>query len=519
MNDAFLLGIDFGTESCRAALFDLTGQPHGFAATPYHTDHPRPGWAEQHPDDWWAALGKSTRTLLASVGVSPSQIAGIGTDATTMTVVSLDATGRPLRPAIMWMDVRATEQAARASGSFSVVRRFNGDGAAPATAEWYPFKAAWIKENEPESYEATHRLVDATDWLTHRLTGLWTVNINSAALRMYYDRDNGGWPVDFYDHIGCGDVFDKLPTDVLDLGTPVGGLTNEAAQWLGLQPGTPVAQGPADAWAGQLGLGVVAPGRFALITGSSHVLTGQAAASVSGPGFFGAYPDGVIRGQYTAEAGQPSTGSVLKWFKENFAPDAAREASARGVSVYDVLNERSAGIPPGSNGLIVADHFQGSRTPHTDSRARGGFLGLSLAHTPAHLYRAIQEGICFGTAANIRAAEDAGIPIDELVACGGFAKSRELIQMHADIAGKPITLTRVGDAVALGSAMVAAVGAGVYRDLSEAAVAMVHDVDQVTPRLDVHEQYQPYLDLYRSVYPRTSDLHHQLVDLAAASAS
>ncbi len=515
MTDTYVLGIDFGTESCRAALFDLNGEPKGFAATPYATSHPRPGWAEQSPADWWDALGASSRAVLAASGVAPEQILGIGTDATTMTVVALDAAGQALRRAIMWMDVRATEQAARAETSASVARRYNGAGTSPATAEWYPFKAAWLREHEPETYRATHRLVDAPDWLTHSLTGAWSVNINSAALRMYYDRDAGGWPADFYEHVGCGDVFDKLPADVLDLGTPVGGLTEAAASWLGLAPGTPVAQGPADAWAGQLGLGVVTPGRFALITGSSHVLSGQCTAPVSGPGFFGAYTDGVIPGQYTAEAGQSSTGSVLKWFKDNFAGDAVAEADARGVSVYDVLNERSAGIPPGSDGLIVSEHFQGSRTPHTDSRSRGSFWGLSLAHTPAHLYRAIQEGIAFGTATNVAAMEDAGIAIDELVACGGFTRSRALIQLHADVAGKPITLTRVGDAVALGSAMVGAVGAGAYPDLGAAASAMVHDVETVEPRAEVHEAYRPYLELYSSVYPRTSDFHHRLVDLAA----
>lgn len=517
MADSYVLGIDYGTESCRVAVFDLTGRPVEFAATPYPTVHPAAGWAEQSPDDWWEALRSSARRVLEASGIRPEQIVGIGSDATTMSVVALDAAGRALRPAIMWMDVRATAQAARATSSTSVARRYNGGGTAPATAEWYPFKAAWLRENEPETYRRTARLVDAPDWLTHKLTGEWTVNINSAALRMYYDRDHGGWPVDFYEHVGCGDVFDKLPERVLDLGTPVAGLSVEAAAWLGLRPGTPVAQGPADAWAGQLGLGVVTPGRFALITGSSHVLTGQTDRPVSGPGFFGAYTDGVIPGQYTIEAGQSSTGSVLKWFKDHFAPDASAEAVRRGVSVYDVLNERSAAIRPGSDGLIVNEWFQGNRTPYTDSRARGMVWGLSLAHTPAHLYRAIQEGICFGTAANLAVVQEAGVAIDELVACGGFTKSRELMQLHADIAGKPITLTEVGDAVALGAAMVGAVGAGAYRDFGDAAAAMVHDRETIEPDADRHQQYAHYLDLYRSAYPQMVPLHHALVDHEASS--
>ncbi len=512
----YLMGIDFGTESCRVALFDVAGRPIHLAATPYPTSHPRSGWAEQNPQQWWEALQASSHKALAGSGVSPAEIAGISYDATTMTVVAMDAKGDELRPAIMWMDVRATEQAARAETSSSIARRYNGDGTAPATAEWYPFKAAWLREHEPETYARAFRLVDAPDWVTYKLTGTWTLNINSAALRMYYNRDAGGWPVDFYETIGCPDVFDKLPSDVVDLGRPVGELSTIAAQLLGLTPGIPVAQGSADAWAGQIGLGVVKPGKMALITGSSHVFSGQTDKPIHGKGFFGAYTDGVVPGQYTVEGGQVSTGSVMKWFKDNFARDVTEAAERLGLSVYDVLNEKSRHIPPGCNGLIVNEYFQGNRTPYTDSKARGMIWGLSLMHGPEHVYKAIQEGICYGTAHNLRAMEDAGMQVSEVVACGGMTKSRQLMQMHADVMNKPITLTEVGDAVALGSAMLAATGAGIYASLEEAADNMVHDLVTIEPNQRMHEQYAFYLEEYIQGYPRLQGLIHELVDHEAA---
>ncbi|HSO69572.1 MAG TPA: FGGY-family carbohydrate kinase [Arachnia sp.] len=512
----YLMGIDFGTESCRVAIFDLAGRPVTFAATAYRTHHPRPGWAEQHPDDWWEALQASSRKALANSRVPAASIAGISCDATTMTVVAMDARGDALRPAIMWMDVRATQQAARAELSDSVARLYNGAGTAPATAEWYPFKAAWIKENEPEIYRAAHRLVDAPDWVTHKLTGEWSVNINSAALRMYHNRAHGGWPVDFYDTIGCGDVFDKIPDRVLDLGTPVGGLTPAAASALGLVPGIPVAQGPADAWAGQIGLGVVTPGKMALITGSSHVLTGQTDTEIHGAGFFGAYTDGVIKDQYTVEGGQVSTGSVLKWFKDNFAPDAVAAAETSGLNAYDILNRKSRDIPIGSDGLIINEYFQGNRTPYTDSKARGIVWGLSLHHTPAHFYHAIQESVCYGTAHNLRAMKSQGFEVSEIVACGGATNSREWMQMHADVTGVPVTLTEVGDAVVLGTCMLAAVGAGIYRDIQEASDHMVHEVERLEPDLERHEEYQFYVDRYCESYPQLADLTHQVVDHEAS---
>ena len=516
MPGPYVMGIDYGTESCRVAIFDLVGNPVGFAATPYKTTHPRPGWAEQSHDDWYLALQSSTRKVLAETGVNPAEIEGISYDATTMTVVAMDEAGKELRPAIMWMDIRATEQAARALTTDHWARLYNGGGTMPATAEWYPFKAAWLKENEPETYAAAHRLVDAPEWVNFKLTGEWTVNINSAAHRMYYNREHGGWPVEFYEHIGCGDVFDKLPEQVVDLGVQVGTLTRAAADDLGLWEGIPVAQGPADAWAGQIGLGVVKPGKMALITGSSHVLSGQSAKAVHGPGFFGSYTDGVMPGQYTVEGGQVSTGSVMKWFKDNFARDLVSAADRTGANVYEVLNAESADIPIGSDGLIVNEYFQGNRTPYTDSKARGIIWGLSLAHGPAHLYHAIQEGICYGSAHILREMGRAGFEVTELVAAGGMTKSRALMQMHADVTGVPITMTKVGDAVALGSSMCAAVGAGFFDDLQTAAVNMVHEVETVQPNTDRHEEYRFYLDEYCAAYPALREEIHKVVDHEAA---
>lgn len=513
---SYVMGIDFGTESCRVAIFDLDGRPVTFAATPYKTTHPRPGWAEQSPQDWWECLIASTHKAMANAGVGAHEIIGIGYDCTTMTVVAMSEKGEELRDAIMWMDVRATEQVKRLEGSDSWGLKYNGGGTTSPSAEWYPFKAAWLKDNEPEVYNKTYRLVDATDWLTYKLTGEWTVSINTASFRMYYNRDFGGWPVDLYEQVGLGDVFDKIPEKILDIGTPVGGLSSIAAQLLGLKAGTPVAQGMADAFAGQVGLGVVKPGKMALITGSSHVLAGQSAKPAYGPGFWGSYTDGVMPGQYSVEGGQVSTGSVMKWFKDNFASDMVATADKTGLSVYDLLNKASADIPVGSDGLIVNEYFQGNRTPYTDAKARGIIWGLSLAHGTAHLYKAIQEGITYGTAHILREMNKAGFEVTELVACGGMTKSRELMQLHADVTGVPITITEVGDAVALGSSMLGAVGAGVYKDVTEAADKMVKEIDRMEPDAAKHDEYQFYFDKYTKSFPAMRDLIHEVVDHEAA---
>jgi FGGY-family pentulose kinase len=500
----YLLGIDCGTESARVGLFDATGRPLAFAATPYGLKHPWPGWAEQDPDEWWSALVRSTHEAMRLAGIGADAIAGISHDCTTCTVVAMDRADRVLRPAIMWMDVRAADQARRIAESNHPCRKYNGGG--PVSAEWYPSKALWLKENEPENYRQAAHIVEATDWLTFRLTGRWTAGINAASLRAYYDRDAGGWPVGFYEEIGLGDVLDKLPPDVLDLGAPVGDLARRAAEELGLEAGTPVAQGPADAWAAQIGLNVVQPGKMALITGSSHVLSGQSDRPVSGQGFFGAYTDAVVPGQYTVEGGQVSTGSVLKWFRDNFCGDVVAEADMRGVSAYELLNAEAREVPAGSEGLVVLDYWQGNRTPYVDPEARGVVWGLSLRHGRAHVYRAIQEGVCYGTAHILRAMGAGGFEVRQFVACGGSTNSRDWMQMHADATGVPITLTEVPDAAVLGSAILGAVAGGIHRNVQDAAGAMVRDLETIQPDAESHQAYQFYVDAYADTYPRLREL-------------
>lgn len=190
-----------------------------------------------------------------------------------------------------------------------------------------------------------------------------------------------------------------------------------------------------------------------------------------------------------------------------------------GVSCYDLLNEQARAIPPGSDGLIVLDYWQGNRTPYVDPEARGVMWGFSLHHTQAHIYHAIQEGICYGTAHIVRAMHAGGFEIRQFVACGGATKSREWMQMHADVTGIPITLTEVGDAATLGSAILAAVGAGLFATIQEAAQAMVHETDIIVPDEKRHVAYQFYVDAYIATYPQLQELIHSVTRNVSASYS
>ncbi|GIV73339.1 MULTISPECIES: FGGY-family carbohydrate kinase [Caldilinea] len=499
-----VLGVDFGTESVRVGIFDLNGRPLTFASEPYPLYHPHPGWAEQKPDEWWQAFVVATRRALAQSNLSGDAIVGLGADCTSCTVVMMDETFTPLRPAIIWMDVRAADQANRIAQIDDPARKYNGFG--NVSAEWMPCKALWVKENEPKTWAKARYVGEFIDWLTHRLTGEWVGSINNVSIRWYYDRNTGGWPVSFYEKIGLGDLIERFPPRILDMGQVAGTLRPDVAAELGLRPGIPVAEGGADAYVAMIGLDVVTPGKAAFITGSSHLILGQSATQFHARGIFGAYTDAVMPGQYTVEGGQVSTGSVVKWFRDNFCGKEATLAAQRGVDVYTVLNELAAQVPIGSDGLIVLDYWQGNRTPYVDPEARGIMRGFSLRHTTGHVFRAILEGICYGTEHILRTMRANGFEVKEVVAAGGPTKSRLWMQMHADVSNTPITLTEVPDAPALGSAILGAVAASLFPSVADAARQMVHGRDRIEPNADAHAEYRFYVDQYIATYGRLQDL-------------
>jgi FGGY-family pentulose kinase len=503
----YLMGIDFGTGGVRVGLFDRDGSPAVFRAVEWETHHPHPGWAEQDPGEWWSCLVRATRGALEQSGVPAEEVAGISVDATASTVVATDEQGRHLRPAIMWMDVRAADQARRIQETGDPALKYNGFGA--VSAELGLPKALWLKENEPETWNRAARVGDCADWAIQRLTGEPAASINTVSGKYYYDRDEGGFPERLYQAVGIEDLLEKLPQDVLDLGVAVGGLGKDAAEELGLRAGTPVAEGGIDAHVGALGLGVVEPGMVALITGSSHVIIGQAAEAIHDPGFWGAYTDAIIPGQYTVEAGQASTGSVVAWFKNNFAGGALAEAARRDLDPYVVLNELAANVPIGSEGLVVLDYFQGNRSPYTDPHARGLISGLSLRHGPGHLFRAILEGICFGTELIFQTLRRHDFELRSVVAAGGATRSELWLQLHADVSNVPISVTRETESPALGAAMLAAVGAGIHPDIQTAAGEMVHVERTIEPDQARHEEYAFFMDRYTELYPLVKDVMHR----------
>lgn len=504
----YVLGIDAGTSGIRVGIFDLKGKPLVFKDETYPLYTPYSGWAEQKPEEWWDSLCKASRRALSESGVDPRDIIGMSLDTTCCTVLLVDENIQPIRPAIMWMDVRASRQAKRITETHDDALKYNGYG--NVSAEWLPCKALWLKENETENYNKAAYVIECIDWLTYRLTGRLTLSIDTTSARWYYNNASGGWPVEFYHKIGLGDILEKFPKDVLPMGEKVGELTKQAADALGLIEGIPVAEGGADAFVGIIGLNVVEPGRMALITGSSHLHLGLSEKEIHAPGMFGSYPDAIVPGLSLVEGGQISTGSIINWFKCNFCGNFEIRAKEEGSSVYRILDREAEKLPIGSEGLIVLDYFQGNRTPLTDSDVRGLIYGLSLKHSPEHIFRAIIEGICFGTEHIFQTFEKAGFRPKEIFISGGAAKSKFWIQTHANVSNLPIFVPEVSEAPCLGSAILGAVAAKAYGSIQEAARNMVSYVDKIEPDIEKHEEYKFFLKKYIEVYPLLKDWMHQI---------
>ncbi|PIE34785.1 xylulose kinase [candidate division KSB3 bacterium] len=500
----YVLGLDAGTESIRAAIFDENGTCISFGISENRMSHEHPGWAEQSIADWEHGMIEAINQSIETSGICPDAIEGLSVDGTTCTVVFLDYEGKPLRDAVMWMDVRAHQEAEEIAATNDPALKYVGFG--NVSAEWFPSKVLWVKRHEPEVFEKAHTIFEQTDWLLYQLTGEITSNINTTSVRWFYDISEGGLPKSLYKTVGLEDIFEKLPSKVLRLGEIAGTLCKTIADKTGLKAGLPVASGGGDAFVGLLGLNAVRSGQLALITGSSHVHMGLLDKAIHAPGIFGTYPDAILPGLHLVEGGQVSTGSVLKWFKVNFVNSALEtEASRRDMDIYDILGEKAQTIPPGSEGLVVLDHWQGNRTPWTDPTSRGVIRGLTLRHTPAHIFRAIMEGVAYGTAVILQKMEQEGVSIDELVVCGGATKSDLWMQIHADVTGKTITITEEQQATVLGCAVLAAAGAGLYSSIEDAARHMVQVKKIIEPDMDAHKKYQFYVDQYIKTYEALKD--------------
>jgi FGGY-family pentulose kinase len=404
------------------------------------------------------------------------------------------------------MDQRAHEEAAAITATQHPLLKYVSWQESP---EWMVPKAWWLRKHEPQVFAQADLIIEETDWLMHKLTGRWTASLCNVTCKWNYARPEGGWPVGLLEAIGFPELREKWPDEVLPMGAVAGELAREAAEALGLRPGIPVAEGGIDAYAAMLGVGVVKPGRMALVMGTSTCHMALCDRGIFQSHVWGPYPDAVLEGTWVLEGGQTATGAIVDWLADNFGYREEVEAQRTGRSRFEMLDEKAAQVPPGAEGLVVLDYWQGNRTPIRDPLARGVIMGLSLSHGIGHILRAVYESTAMGTRHILEDLAAAGYQAEGIYACGGGTRSQLWLQIHADVCQVPIYTTAIPEATALGTAMCAAVGAGMFPDLPSAAERMVKISREVQPNAENREVYDFYFDKYLRMYPALRDIMHE----------
>ncbi|MBN2309259.1 MAG: ribulokinase [Candidatus Hydrogenedentes bacterium] len=534
MGRKFVIGLDFGTESGRALLVAVDNgeevamavepYPHGVIdeALPDSGRRLEPDWALQDPSDYLHVLEHVVPKVLQTSGVAGEDVIGIGTDFTACTMLPIDEEGTPLcmKPEFhdnphAWVKLWKHHAAQPEADRINALARERGEDflaryGGKISSEWFFPKALQTLDEAPEVYDAADRLIEAGDWIVLQLCGEERRNACVAGYKAIWDE---GYPSpEFFkaldprfEHV----VADKLSDDIYPAGVRAGGLLPEIAAKVKLRPGTAVATGGVDAHVAVPAATVTDEGKMVMIMGTSvcHMVCGKEKRAVEG--MCGVVKDGILPGYYGFEAGQTAVGDIFAWFIESCVPGAVSDAAARvGTNVHAYLSEQAAQLKVGESGILALDWWNGNRSVLVDADLTGLMVGMTLATTPAEMYRALLESTAFGTYKIIRQLEEAGLPITELYACGGLpGRNPLLMQIFADVTNREIKVSASDQTVALGSAMWGAVAAGAagggYDTVTEAAGKMARLKDTTfKPCPDAHAKYE---QLYAE-YERLHDL-------------
>ncbi|MCR4439585.1 MAG: ribulokinase [bacterium] len=522
------LGLDFGTESARAVVVDLSSgeelatavaqYPHGVITEELPESGVKLGdeWAVRHPGDWLHALAHIVPHAIREARVEAEQVVGIGVDFTSCTVLPTTANGTPpclteafaVQPHAwpkLWKHHAAQPEADEinhlaAQRGESFLARYGGKIA----SEWLFPKALQMLREAPEVYQAASRIIEGGDWLVWYLTGEEKRSACQAGYKALWDKQAGYPSPDFFAALDSrfrDVVADKLSTSIYPVGTRA-----EVAQRLGLRAGTPVGVAIIDAHSAVLGTGVAEPGKMVLVLGTStcHMVLGP---KVTATGIAGIVEDGIVPGYVGYESGQAAVGDIFAWYVRQHLPvELHEEATRNGLDPYKVLEQRAARLRPGQSGLLALDWWNGNRSILMDAELSGLIVGFTLASKPEEVYRALVEATAFGTKKIVDNHEEQGIPVQELYACGGIAdKSPMLMQIYADVTGREIRLAASAQATALGAAIIGAIAAGRaaggFDDFAEATRRMAKQKETVYRPVPAHHA------IYAQLYAEYVRLH------------
>lgn len=518
---ALYLGIDIGTSGTRALVCTRDGQVVGAATAPHTSYHPKPGWSEQDPEEWWQATVKAVRKAVnaarrAGAIKEHGKIAGIGLSGQMHGSVFLSKTGKVLRRAILWNDQRTAEECREIEQAAGGRDRLIELVANPAHTGFTAPKILWLRKHQPKLYERTHKVLLPKDYIRYRMTGEYATEVSDASGTLLLDVVRRRW---------SSELLEKLQIDPALLPTcyesedVTGQLTKAAAEELRLPVGTPVVGGGGDQAAGAVGVGIVRKGIISATMGTSGVVFAFADSPHVDPlGRIHTFCH-AVRGKWHVMGVVLAAGGSLQWYRNTLAELEMQEASRQKVDVYDILTAEAAKAPPGCEGLFFLPYLTGERSPHADPYARGGWIGLTVRHTKAHLIRAVIEGATFAMRDSLEIIRDLGIPVKEIRLSGGGARSAFWRRVQADIYGQHVVTVNAEEGPAYGAALLAMAGTGAYSDVTEACEATIHVISQTACSKRHKRIYDAAYPVYRALYRCLKEQFPAMAALAEQQAS
>ncbi len=502
----YVIAHDLGTTGNKATLYDREGKLVGAEFQAYPTEYAFTGWAEQNPDDWWRAICNSTRRLLSETGIHPDDIACITFSGQMMGAVPLDSRGRPLRNAIIWADQRALEQERWIGQRLDFDKIYQTTGHR-LSASYSLAKILWLRDNQPDIYRQTHKFVHAKDAIVARLTGKFVTDPSDASSMNLYDLRGNQWSSAILDAVAL--PVEKLPeirpsTDV------VGEVQASVADEVGVSAGTPVVIGGGDGACAAAGAGVIKAGSAYNYVGSSSWIALSTPEPIMDPAYRTFTFGHVIPDMFMPTGTMQAAGASYQWTRDQLSLFEKETAERLGISPYELINLEIAQVEPGAEGLFFLPYLLGERSPRWNPHARGAFIGLTIRHTRAHMYRAVLEGVTMNLRVILDAFRAQGTDIRSMRLIGGGASGAIWNQIMADIYGMPVQrLAILEEATSMGAALVGGVGAGLYDSFD-----MIHQMNAVASTVmpapaaqAAYERMQPIFNrLYDALEPIYDDI-------------
>lgn len=504
-----LLAIDNGTQSLRAIIYDLQGNLIAKARvpfTPYFSEHP--GWAEQDPEVYWGALVDACQQLWQQ-GVDRSAIKGVCVTTQRGTVINLDADGKVLRPAILWLDKRVEENQEPVRGLWKWLFKIAGvsDTVAHLQAN---AESNWIRTHQPEVWRKTHKFAFLSGFLNYRLTGEFCDSIGSQVGYMPFDYKKHDWPSDFDWRWKTLGIAREQLMNLVQPGVTMGHITAGAAEVTGIPQGLPVIAGAADKACEALGAGVMLPDAGCISYGTTATITAVYPKYVESSPFIPPYPS-AVPGFFNPEVQIFRGYWMVEWFKQQFGHREQEKERMSGVAAEALLEQLIKDIPAGARGLVMQPYWTpGIRIPGPE--ARGAIIGFTEEHGRGHVYRAILEGLAYGLReGKERLERRGGRRMNRLYVAGGGSQSDAALQLTADIFGLPAIRPHVYETSALGATMIAAVGLGFHSNFAAAVKTMTHEGRVFEPQAEAQALYGDiYKSVYLPMYERVKPLYRQI---------